>query len=275
MRSCWYATPAVNASFNYYTLQSSLQILRSAVLDDGTHYSAYGTVVIAGDMNASYLDSYCVNNVKSRIFSSFVDRNLLGIPMIDFDIQGESYTFVQKQTMLDYILLPKMSQIQLLSYNILEEGSFSMTSDHLPILAEIEFVCSKHNLMYSVTSLPAWHKASPDNIENYRVTLRQRLSFLDAYDIKSVEDLDVFCNNFTQILLECANTVIPQSAYKPYKRPDWTRDVKEAHDAERAKRRIWLSEGRPRGMLHESYREYKRAKRAFRNALDLAHDRYM
>ena len=28
-------------------------------------------------------------------------------------------------------------------------------------------------------------------------------------------------------------------------------------------------------MHHESYREYKRAKRAFRNALDLAHDRYM
>ena len=239
------------------------------------HYSAYGTVVIAGDMNASCLDSYCISSVKSRILTNFVERNLLGIPMIDFDIQGESYTFVQKQTMLDYILVPKMSQLNLLSYKILEEGFFSMTSDHLPIFAEMEFVCSKHNLLYSATSLPAWHKASPENIENYRVTWRERLSVLESYDINTTEDLDVFCNTFTQVLLECANTVIPQSSYKPYKRPDWTRDVKEAHDAERAKRRIWLSEGRPRGMHHESYREYKRAKRAFRNALDLAHDKYM
>ena len=239
------------------------------------HYSAYGTVVIAGDMNASCLDSHCVSNVKSRIFTNFVKRKQFGIPMIDFDIQGESFTFVQEQTMIDYILVPTTSHLSVLRYNIYEEGSFSMTSDHLPILADIEFECSSHNLTYSALSLPAWHKASSDNIENYCVTLRQRLSFLDSYDIKTVGDLDAFCNVFAQILLECANETIPQSGYKPYKRPDWTRDVKEAHDAERAKRRIWLTEGRPRGMHHESYREYKRAKRAFRNALDLAHDKYI
>ena len=65
---------------------------------------------------------------------------------------------------------------------------------------------------------------SSDNVENYRVTLRQRLSFLDAYDIKTVGDLDAFCNVFAHILLACANETIPQSGYKPYKRPDWTRD---------------------------------------------------
>ena len=126
------------------------------------HYSAYGTVVIAGDMNASCLDSYCVSNVKSRIFTTFVERNLFGIPMIDFDIQGESFTFVQKQTMLDYILIPKMSHLRLQSYKIYEEGSFSMTSDHLPVVVVLEFECLRHNLSYSATCLPAWHKATPD-----------------------------------------------------------------------------------------------------------------
>ena len=83
-------------------------------------------------------------SIKSHIFTTFVERNLLGIPIIDFHIQGESYTFVQKQTMGSYILLPKMSQLQLLSYNVLEESSFSMTSDHLPILAEIKLSTTKY-----------------------------------------------------------------------------------------------------------------------------------
>lgn len=36
-----------------------------------------------------------------------------------------------------------------------------------------------------------------------------------------------------------------------------------------------MVEGRPRGMMFASYREYKRAKRHFRRALDEAHERYM
>lgn len=42
-----------------------------------------------------------------------------------------------------------------------------------------------------------------------------------------------------------------------------------------AKRRVWVSEGRPRGMEFKPYREYKRAKRQFRNALNEEHQDYM
>lgn len=40
-------------------------------------------------------------------------------------------------------------------------------------------------------------------------------------------------------------------------------------------RNIWLIEGRPRGMVHDSYKNYKKAKRKFRNELNAEHDRYM
>lgn len=51
--------------------------------------------------------------------------------------------------------------------------------------------------------------------------------------------------------------------------------VKQLHDLERQKRKIWISEGRPRGMCHESYKNYRRAKRQFRNELQTAHDDFM
>lgn len=65
------------------------------------------------------------------------------------------------------------------------------------------------------------------------------------------------------------------TSYNPFTRPDWTKAVKEFHDIERAKRQLWMSEGRPRGMNYSSYREYKRAKRLFRNVLDREHAAYM
>uniref|UniRef100_A0A8W8JMS3 Uncharacterized protein n=1 Tax=Magallana gigas TaxID=29159 RepID=A0A8W8JMS3_MAGGI len=63
--------------------------------------------------------------------------------------------------------------------------------------------------------------------------------------------------------------------FKPYLRPEWTPEVKHLHDRERQMRNIWLIEGRPRGMVHDSYKNYKKAKREFRNKLNAEHDRYM
>uniref|UniRef100_A0A8W8ISZ1 Reverse transcriptase domain-containing protein n=1 Tax=Magallana gigas TaxID=29159 RepID=A0A8W8ISZ1_MAGGI len=63
--------------------------------------------------------------------------------------------------------------------------------------------------------------------------------------------------------------------FKPHLRPEWTPEVKLLHDRERQMRNIWLIEGRPRGMVHDSYKNYKKAKREFRNELNAEHDRYM
>ena len=51
--------------------------------------------------------------------------------------------------------------------------------------------------------------------------------------------------------------------------------MKSLHNTERRLRKLWISEGRPRGMAHETYKNYKRTKRNFRNELNIEHDRYM
>ncbi|KAK3084049.1 hypothetical protein FSP39_007309 [Pinctada imbricata] len=239
------------------------------------HYSKMGNVVIAGDMNASCIDTYCVNQEKSSILRTFTDRCQLCIPMIDFDIDGETYSFTQKQTMLDYIFVSKTYLPYLCAYSVFKEGTISMTSDHLPICVDISVHCKRHALLISSTSLPAWYKASSDDISNYQSTLSRKLSALDSFNLSNISDLDMFCDEFTRILRESANETIPCAGYCPFKRPEWTKEVKELHELERSKRRVWMLEGRPRGMIFDSFREYKRAKRSFRNALTLAHDQYI
>lgn len=58
------------------------------------------------------------------------------------------------------------------------------------------------------------------------------------------------------IILQLICTAI----YRSYLKPEWTLMAKELHDTERQKRQIWVAEGRPRGMCHGYYRDYKRAK---------------
>ena len=45
---------------------------------------------------------------------------------------------------------------------------------------------------------------------------------------------------------------IEMPKYKPYLRPKWTPQVKSLHNTERRLRKLWISEGRPRGMEHET-----------------------
>lgn len=67
----------------------------------------------------------------------------------------------------------------------------------------------------------------------------------------------------------------PHSGYNPHTRPGWTKEIKQLHSTERNFRRIWVGEGRPRGMVFDSYRNYKRAKRRFRDALTKQYEDHM
>lgn len=51
--------------------------------------------------------------------------------------------------------------------------------------------------------------------------------------------------------------------------------MKVAHTKEREKRKIWVENGSPRGMLHKAYADYKRAKREFRNIQAIENERYV
>lgn len=120
------------------------------------HYSNYGKVIIAGDLNGSLVDSTGINERKSEILSSFAFRKNLCTPYIDFKTCGENYTFIYKKTTLDYVLFYKSVLTLLHHYQTYEEGSFSLTSDHLAIIATFNLRALQcHHLKTSQTELLA------------------------------------------------------------------------------------------------------------------------
>lgn len=186
-----------------------------------------------------------------------------------------SLPLTRNKTTLDYILFDGHVLTALKHYKFFKEGSVSITSDHLPIIASIDLRIQRHSLKNPHAKLPAWHKATPEIIVKYRNEVERSLLKLPQTDLKTEKEIDKYINDLFKILTTHAEISISHSSYHPHTRPEWTKSVKHLHTIERAKRRIWMSEGRPRGMEFESYREYKRAKRQFRNALDKEHELYM
>ncbi|CAG2237360.1 unnamed protein product [Mytilus edulis] len=250
-------------------------------LDDlYTYYINYGKVVVAGDFNASCINKNLqfTNTTKSKELQNFVHRHNICHPFIDtckILPKGPEFTFTLKNTMLDYILIDETLVRQLRRYEILEEGTFSSTSDHLPVIACVELDENPHIDLNNFSKLPAWHKINEHSIKEYQDKLCAPLDILIQEAQNNDIDINLFYHNLVNTLINTAKETIPCNMYNPHTKPYWNADVKQAHTKERNMRRVWMQDGRPRGMQHESYFNYKRAKRDFRNIQKLANEQYI
>lgn len=241
------------------------------------YYSNYGNVLLAGDLNASCLNTDIEKSNKSKskqLCSLIVNNNLLYAPR-DIDLIGPSFTYVTKSTMLDYILFSSSLKSNIKCYEILAEGSFSSTSDHLPIITKINISDKLHLVLDSKSKLPAWHKITENVIQTYQNHLQDSMSKLTNEIDSNIVNLENAYQNFIDCLHRSAEISIPKCGFNPLTKPYWNRDVKEAHSRERHLRRIWVDSGRPRGMQYVTYREYKHAKYNFRRVQQHANEQYL
>lgn len=165
--------------------------------------------------------------------------------------------------MLDYILFNKFMLNSLVTYHIFQEGDVWNTSDHLPILATFIFKCSRHCLQTPKLKLPAWHRETSDVTDSYKSTMSTDLNNLLNYEIHSVADMNHFYQELCNIITNASHKCIPHTGYNPHIRPDWT------IEGILYLQRIWIRQGRPCGMTFDSYRNYKRARMHYRNALTI------
>lgn len=113
----------------------------------------------------------------------------------------KNYTFTYKKTTLDYVLFDKSVLTLLHRYLTYVEGSFSLTSDNLPIIATFNLRAMQcHHLKTSQTKLLAWHKATAENIAEYRNKIDQLLSAAFGEDLRNETDISVYIDNLTKIL---------------------------------------------------------------------------
>ena len=137
--------------------------------------------MVAGDLNASCLSKdQCRSNIyKSSELLQFVKRNHLLYAGGEIKNKGPQYTFITKQTMLDYILYNEVVSRKVRYYEILDEGAISSiysTSDHLPVVVDVMIDSISHRVFESTKKSPAWHKISEEQIFQYQKLLDEPLN---------------------------------------------------------------------------------------------------
>ena len=260
--------PSSNNIGEYREQITSLQEIYS-------YYSEVGHVIIGGDMNASLLGELHSNKYKSTELVKLVQDNSMVAINNTSVCTGPSYTFIPTRTMIDYILTDDVTACRGGTCEILKEGSFPSTSDHLPIVCC--FNMDKFEIYQPVDNITwtAWHKAEPGQFQQYEMTVSDTLQSLLQFDIQSQNDVDVFVGELVACLLNAAQNTLPCKTFSEYTKPYWNTELKELHKLERQARIVWITADRPRGWDNKLYAEYKSAKDKFRSAQRKASEAYL
>ena len=222
-------------------------------------YSTCGNILLAGDYNGKIQTDHINSNVsgclfKTRLLTEFINvNNLTATNMLSLS-SGPKYSFIPTKAMIDYIFV-ESTMVSNVSKAYIVNKQEILTSDHLPVFLQVSFDDIVVNMHCEKTTI-AWNKCSPDHIADYQNRIA---SILQPYETCH-ESVDVL-NDIIVNALHAAENKLPKSKFNRHTKPYWTNEIKVQHSESRRLRRIWISEGRPRGMNHLSYRNYKKSEK--------------
>ena len=144
------------------------------------------------------------------------------------------------------------------------------TSDHVPIFLSINNGLKR----YELKQPPTYNWTKCDTFQYSQVFRGNITNCLSQYLIKDTPDIDVYLSILQQCISDAMVKCVPIAARCPYKRPYWDIELGDAHKLQKHERHIWILGGRPRGMEHATYREYKQVKKLFAKILHQKHVEY-
>ncbi len=261
--------PTSNRSDDLYN--DYIQRLRDIYLA----YSERGHVILLGDFNATIRKFPGSNNARDNMLSALV-RAFSLCPANSLPIRsGPRFTFHAydggPQAELDYILIPEELSGLITRVEVKDDHSFNV-SDHHPVLTSIAYsvyATSGPDVIYQPHQRPAFEKAvQQDLISGYEMCLALYLGEVESPVTDCTpEEVQNFYNHIVQSISAASSRCIPHKRYRKFLKPYWKGVVKAAHGVMGRTRQAWISDGRPRGMEHPTFKRYKEAKDQFRYAM--------
>ena len=268
--------PCSNISiFDYINFVDYLQSVISM-------YAENGSVIVMGDVNAHLQGHTYIkqSDNRGRYVQSMLDyHNLVSINS-QSNCLGAHSTFVSYddfyESLIDHILIPDTC-IDTVSYCEILDDDVLNVSRHRPIVCELLYpVPDLQNNMPSNGSHIKWKQVSSDMTLMYRTHLDESLRVTDYSNVPNVTDrITQRYDNIATKINSCSDIAFPKSEFRRYLKPYWDQNLKNLHAVMRQARRQWISEGRPRGNNHTSYRKYKTAKSIFRSQHRKCADNYL
>jgi hypothetical protein len=265
--------PSTNMSISQYrNVLDQLQVVYDT-------YASQGVVILSGDFNAQLGDQSGPrgNNpqsIRGKLLLEFIIHNNVCSMITQSVCTGPICTFgaddsVRQSTQIDHFIMSR-TYMYIVDRCYVADDHSANTSDHVPIYIKITLNVKRYEPQQRPVYI--WSKC---NITEYGQVLRDNLiKEVGDNEISDAHCIDEYLLGIQTCVQSAMTQCVPLLQKCPFKRPYWDDDLKLCHNVQKVKRQIWISQGRPRGMQHESYRSYKIHKKAFAKLLIQKHQEY-
>ena len=178
------------------------------------------------------------------------------------------------ESLIDHIILPVEKVDLVIDCSILDDDSLNV-SNHRPIVCTVKLPIIP--VEFKSSGSINWRNVQSDSLDSYRQSFNvdNNINNLFQYDIASTDNIDTFHDAIVSSIRQITNTCIPKSKFKSFLKPYWNKELTDAHKCMKYKRRVWVSDGKPRGDIFKSYKDYKAAKCAFRKLHRVKVEQYL
>jgi hypothetical protein len=91
----------------------------------------------------------------------------------------------------------------------------------------------------------------------------QLKSAFKNFDFNGDKNLSDTYDTIAENIILCSKS-FPKKKYRKYMKPYWSIELSQCHEEMKQAREVWCRAGRPRGINHKEYANYKSAKTKFR-----------
>ena len=235
------------------------------------HKSCGTKLLLLGDFNAHIKEdklSQDWNNRGKRLQTFLSKMNLVAVNLSPW-CENPQFTYLSNtgNSIVDYIFVGNdvIEYVDLVQ--VLKEHPDNIAF-HLPVTISInlhsdvtEEETSNDNMNYLFEKI-SWKSCTTEHLHSYNQKLVN-----SATDLLSKDFSDI--NNFYEELsnlIKSAAMVLPRVQYKKHIKPYWNNCLKDAKRSVMTARAKWKREGSPRASENVYYRQYKKAKTAYRKA---------
>jgi hypothetical protein len=240
-----------------------LNEMSSQALSHGTDH-----LICCGDFNTDFKRNL---SLHTRALVDFLEHeslcNLQSMPCYDVDFSFESFVDGSR-SIIDQVFVSDNLKVHVESVRSIH--SPENMSDHAPLICELKLANMYVTQPQPSRSKPLWSRATPTEIEMYRLKLRILCEEYEPPD-ELVECDDAFCEDPNHIqalqgfhdylVAACltADSEIPHSNRIGRKRlPGWTEHVKPLHQTALFWHSIWVECGRPQNGAVADVRRHTR-----------------
>jgi hypothetical protein len=227
------------------------------------NYCDKGIVIVMGDFNAEIM----YNAPRNVFFTDTLKRN--NIVSLNYNILGDTSTNYSYNsnlsTTIDHVLI-QMEKQYLFSKCIIPADNALNVSSHRPIIYSLNVPLDNVHLNQDNGCYINWSNVTQDQINNYVTYISNYMQNIDCVNenVISTDQIDNLYNLIVSLTNKANSICFPVAKFKPFLKPYWDIELKNACKISKALRRKWIIDGKPRGNDSKSYKDYKNAKREYR-----------